>query len=100
MTAQKLNRRQARWSLFLSRFDFTLHHRPGKQSRKPDALSRRADQGKGENDNEDITLLKPAFFRIHALRQGHLLLTGAEKGILRKIREAKDFDERVIKAVQ
>jgi hypothetical protein len=27
--AQKLNRRQARWSLYLSRFDFTPHHKPG-----------------------------------------------------------------------
>ena len=26
MEAQNLNRRQARWSLYLSRFDFTLHH--------------------------------------------------------------------------
>ena len=25
-TAKKLNRRQARWSLFLARFDFVLHH--------------------------------------------------------------------------
>jgi len=29
MTAQKLNRRQARWSVFLSRFDLNLQHRPG-----------------------------------------------------------------------
>jgi hypothetical protein len=28
--AQKLNRRQARWSLYLSRFNFTLHHKPGR----------------------------------------------------------------------
>jgi hypothetical protein len=26
MTSKKLNRRQACWSLYLSRFDFTLHH--------------------------------------------------------------------------
>jgi hypothetical protein len=38
--AQKLNRRQARWSLYLSRFDFTLHHKPGRSMGKPDALSR------------------------------------------------------------
>jgi hypothetical protein len=29
VVAQKLNRQQARWSLYLSRFDFTLHHKPG-----------------------------------------------------------------------
>jgi len=39
MKAQNLTRRQARWALFLSRFDFTLHHKPGKLSTKPDALS-------------------------------------------------------------
>ena len=54
MTAKKLNRRQARWSLYLSRFDFSLHHRPGKSMGKPDALSRRADHGDGSNDNNDI----------------------------------------------
>jgi len=26
MTAKKLNRHQARWSLYLSRFDFAMHH--------------------------------------------------------------------------
>jgi hypothetical protein len=39
-TAKKLNRRQARWSLFLARFDFILHHQPGKSMGKSDALSR------------------------------------------------------------
>ena len=34
-TAKKLNQRQARWSLFLARFDFVLHHRPGKSMGKP-----------------------------------------------------------------
>jgi hypothetical protein len=38
-TAQKLNRQQARWSLYLSRFDFSLHHKPGRSMGKPDALS-------------------------------------------------------------
>ena len=72
-TAKKLNRRQARWSLYLSRFDFSLHHRPGKSSGKPDALSRRPDHGKGEDDNKDVVLLKPELFKIQALKQGHVL---------------------------
>ena len=99
MTAKKLNRRQARWSLFLSRFNFTLHHRPGKKSLKPDALSRRPDHGKGEHDNEDVTLLKPSYFQIHALKRGHVLLTGEETDLLRKIRQSKEFDDTVVKAV-
>ena len=38
--AQTLNRRQARWSLYLSRFYYSLAHRAGRHSAKPDALSR------------------------------------------------------------
>ena len=40
MKAQKLNRRQARWALYLSRFDFTLKHVPGTKMEKADRLSR------------------------------------------------------------
>jgi hypothetical protein len=100
MTAQKLSRRQARWSLYLSRFHFSLHHRPGKQSGKPDALSRRPDHGKGEDDNTDVVMLQPHMFHIHALRRGHVLLTGIEGDLLRKIRAAKDLDETVVKAME
>src|SRR5260221_5607542 len=38
--AHKLNRCQARWSLYLSRFDFVLTHKLGRQMGRPDALSR------------------------------------------------------------
>src|SRR3979490_2615982 len=36
--AQKLNRRRARWSRYLSRFDLTLQPKPGTSMGKPDAL--------------------------------------------------------------
>ena len=39
-TAHKLNRQQARWSLFLSEFDLKLVHVPGSQMVQSDALSR------------------------------------------------------------
>jgi RNase H-like domain found in reverse transcriptase len=39
MTAKKLNCRQAKWSLYLSRFDFILHHHPGMSMGECDALS-------------------------------------------------------------
>ena len=60
---QKMNRRQARWITELQEYNFTLHHKPGKTNVKADLLSRRADHKKGENDNEDITMLKPEWFR-------------------------------------
>jgi len=43
MKAQKLNRRQARWSLYLLRFDFTLKHVAGKSMGRANSLSRRVD---------------------------------------------------------
>jgi hypothetical protein len=63
--AQKLNCRQARWLFYLSRFDFTLHHKLGQSMGKPDALSRRADHGSGQGDNDNLMLLGPELFWIH-----------------------------------
>jgi transposase InsO family protein len=99
--AQKLNRRQARWSLYLSRFDFTLQHRPGKSMGKPDALSRRADHGSGTNDNSNLTLLGPELFRVHAL--SGLGIAGEEKAIATDIRRSLrngDLEEPVAKAAK
>ena len=62
---------------------------------KADSLSRRPDHKKGmEDDNKDVVLLKPEFFRIQALRRGHLLIHGDEKGLLKKIRKSKAQDEK------
>jgi hypothetical protein len=100
MTAKQLNRRQARWSLYLSRFDFTLHHKPGKSMGKPDALSRRADHGTGADDNSDIVLLSPKLFAVRALEG--LQLVGPEQSILRDVRQGVKTpeEEPVAKAVR
>ena len=59
MKAQKLNRQQARWVLYLSRFDFVLKHIPRTKMEKIDSLSRRPDWKVGvERDNKDETLVK------------------------------------------
>jgi len=64
-SAQSLNRRQARWSLFLSRFRFTnlpLCRYP----HKADHLTRRSDHQEGGGfDNSDTTVLHPSIFRIN-----------------------------------
>ena len=52
-TSRKLNRRQARWSLYLASFDYTLHHKAGRSMGKADALSRRPDHGTGSGDNDN-----------------------------------------------
>ena len=41
MTVQKLTERQMRWSLALSRFNFTIQYVPGRTNERADALSRR-----------------------------------------------------------
>ena len=61
-TAQKLNRRQARWHLFLSEFNIVIKHQPGKSLTQADALSRRSGHDGGENDNKDVVLLGPELF--------------------------------------
>jgi hypothetical protein len=40
MSKKLLHRRQARWSEFLTRFDYEIVYRPGKSNRKADALIR------------------------------------------------------------
>ena len=101
MTAKKLNRRQARWSLYLARFDFKLTYRPGRSMGKPDTLSRRLDHGKGTSDNEDVILLHLELFAIRALEG--IQSEGLEKDILREIRrenQKDDQEEPVAKAAR
>jgi hypothetical protein len=101
MTAKKLNRRQARWSLYLSRFDFSMHHRPGRSMGKADALSRRADHGNGSKDNEDVVLLDPGLFAIRAVEG--LVVEGEEKDIMKQIRQRSRegrYEDKVTKAIK
>ncbi len=52
MTTRKLTERQMRWSLVLSKFNFTIAYRPGKSNDAADALSRRGqDFPEGEDDD-------------------------------------------------
>jgi hypothetical protein len=50
---------------------------------KPDALSRRADHGSGQGDNDNLTLLSPELFWIHVLSGARL--EGDKQNILRDI---------------
>ncbi|KAH0603597.1 uncharacterized protein H6S33_007256, partial [Morchella sextelata] len=50
MSTKQLNRRQAWWAEYLSRFNFVIKYRPGKQGGKPDALTRRSGDLPGEGD--------------------------------------------------
>lgn len=70
MSTKGLNRRQARWSLFLSCFDFLITYRPASKNPKADAFSRRSDMSFEEGDKskqliekflrDDQVILSPA----------------------------------------
>ena len=98
MKAQKLNQRQARWSLYLLRFDFALKHVAGKSMGRADSLSRRVDWAEGiEKDNKNQVMLKEEWLEVRAMEQ---LVKGLEEEIVKKIKEARDKNEKVIKAVE
>ena len=63
MTTKQLSRRQARWSEYLSRFNFIIMYRPGKLGAKPDALTRRSEdlpkRGDERLKQQLQTVLKP-----------------------------------------
>ena len=96
--AQKLNRRQVRWALYLSRFDFTLKHVPGSKIRKVDSLSRRPDWEVGvERDNEDKMLVKSEWLEVRKTEKVEVIVE--EIDLLEKVRKSKVKDNEVVKVV-
>jgi hypothetical protein len=64
-TSHNLTRRHARWKVELNQFNIKIIHRPGAASGKPDALSRRPDFDKGEDDNKNLVLIPHEKFLSH-----------------------------------
>ena len=101
MKAQKLNQRQARQALYLSRFDFTLKHIASKSMGRADSLSRRADQTKRvERDNENQVILKKEWLEIRAIEKGQLLIEEAEEEIVEKIKKSEVKDNKVVEEMK
>ena len=99
MKAQKLNRRQARWTLYLSRFDFVLKYILESKMRKADSLSRRPDQEVGvERDNENKTLVKPEQLEVQRTKGVEVIIEKVD--LLEKIKQSRVKDDEVIKAVK
>ena len=86
MKAQKLNRKQARQALYLSRFNFTLKHILETRIGKIDSLSRRPDWQMGvENDNKNQKLIKKEQIR----GMIKVVVEGPEMMLLEKIKKQK-----------
>jgi len=99
MSSQKLNCRQARWALYLSRFNFTLKHVPESSMGKANSLSRRLDwQKEVKKDNKNRTLLKKEWLEVRAMQVMEVVTE--EVDLLEKIRKSKAKDDKVVKAVE
>jgi len=99
MKVQKLNRRQARWALYLSRFNFMLKHVPESKMGKVDSLSRRLDWEVGvEKDNEDQRLVKPEWLEVRKTETVEIIVDGVD--LLEEVRKSKVKDDEVVKVVE
>jgi len=97
MKAQKLNKKQAYWILYLSRFNFTLKHVLGTKMGKVDGLSRRLDwKVDVEKDNENQTLIKEQW--ICSLAE--VVIERPKVEILEIIKIARGKDEEIIRVVE
>ncbi|QRW23760.1 Retrotransposable element Tf2 protein [Rhizoctonia solani] len=89
--SQTFNRRHARWHLLLAGYNFQIVYCPGKQSGKPDALSRRADHA--NIPPADQTMLPDPVF-------ANLALVLPEKELQRRIKSSLDQDESLEEILQ
>ena len=99
MKAQKLNKRQVRWALYLSRFNFILKHVLGSKIGKADSLSRRLDWEVGiEKDNKNKTLVKPEWLEVRKTETVEIIIDGVD--LLEEVRRSKIKDDEVVKVVE
>ena len=59
---------------------------------RPDALSREASHDRGENDNQDVVMLKPELFRV-LLRATALDFEGEDESFIRRIKDCPSSPE-------
>jgi hypothetical protein len=94
--AQDLTCCQARWALWLSRFNFHLTHKPSKSNVLADTLSHLPSSEVHDLDNNcGVTVLKPEYFR--DIATAHLISTDSFKSL---IQSHKDKDPEVLDALK
>ena len=99
MSSQKLNQRQARQALYLSRFDFMLKHVLESSMERADSLSKRSDQYIGiERDNKDKVLAKEEQLEIRVIQVTKVVIE--EIDLLEKIRKSETKDNKVVKVIK
>jgi len=97
MKTQKLNRRQAKWALYLSIFDFILKHVPKTKIGKTDGLHRQLDwKVRVEKNNDNQIFIKDHW--LHSLSE--VVIEGLEVDILEKIKIARSKNKEVVRVLE
>ena len=97
--AQKLNHRQARQAMYLSRFDFTLKHIPGNRMEKADSLNKRLDQKvEVKRNNENKILIKLEWLEVKRTKKIKIIIERVD--LLEEIKQLKVIDNKVVKVVK
>ncbi|QRW17326.1 Retrotransposable element Tf2 protein [Rhizoctonia solani] len=89
--SRTFNQRHTRWHLLLAGYNFQIVYRPGKQSGKPDALSRQADHANIPPKPQSM-LPEPVF--------ANIALITPEKELQRQIELSLDQDESLEEILQ
>ncbi len=84
-------------SLFLSHFNFSLHHQPGQLMGRPNALSQRSNHPQDKDDNTNITLLPSNVFEAQNM-EATLVNSGGDE-LVECIWRSMDYDDAVVKAL-
>ena len=92
-----MNRRQTRWTLYLSRFNFILKHVPGTKIEKVDGLSWQPDwKVGGEKNNDNQIFIKDHW--LHSLSE--VVIKGPEVDILEKIKIDRSKNKEIVRVVE
>ena len=96
---QKLNRRQARQILYLSRFNLTLKYVLESKMEKVNSLNRRPDwEIEVKRDNEDEILVKLVQLEIRKTEKVKVIVERVD--LLEKVKQSKVKDNEVVRAVE
>ena len=99
MKVQKLNKRQAKWALYLFRFDFMLKHVLESRIVKVNSLSKRPDwEISVEKDDENKTLVKLEQLEVRSTKKVEVIMEGID--LLEKVKQSKVKNNKVVKAVK
>ena len=99
MKVQKLNQRQVRWALYLSRFDFMLKHVLGNKIEKANSLSKRSNQEVGvEKDNKNETLVKLEQLEVRRTKAVEIIVDRVN--LLEEVRKSNVRDDEIVKVMK